>query len=205
VSLFSESVVAGRRMAHRVNNLMWERRLSIDTRGWIKVHYPDAGHYATMNYALVQKVLRHLQLRSDDVFVDIGSGKGRILCCAARFPIAKVVGVDLSTEFCEEAKANAERSRGRRAPIEVHNMLADAYDYVDCSAYYMFSPFGPETIGKVLTKIRKDRDGKPIRVAYANPAYPEAFDEQPWLERYDFWDAAARGEEHSVAFYRDRV
>jgi hypothetical protein len=124
-----DSVVVGRRMAHRVNNLMWERRLSIDTRGWIK----------------------------------------------------------------------------RRAPIEVHNMLADEFDYADCSAYYMFSPFGPETVGKVLTKIRKDRDGKPIRVAYANPAYPEAFDRQPWLERYDFWDSAARAAEHSVAFHRDRA
>lgn len=197
-------VARGRRTAQRVNNLMWERRLNIATRGRVSVDFPDAGHYATVDYSLVFRVLRHLALRPSDVFVDIGSGRGRILCCAARYPVRQVIGVDLSAEFCEQARANAARARGLRSPVVVHNAVAQEFDYAECTACYLFSPFGPDTVGEVLTKIQQDRAGGPVRIAYVNPAYPEVFDKQAWLERYDFWDQHARGAEHAVAFYRSR-
>lgn len=197
-------MVLGRQTIQRLSNLGWERWLNISTRGRVGVDYPDAGHYASMNYSLIHKVLRHLSLQPSDVFVDIGSGKGRVVCCAARFPIARVVGVDLSTEFCEQARVNSARSRGRRAPIVIHNMVAQEFDYSECTGYYLFSPFGPETLGEVLTKIRKDRAGRPVHIAYANPAYQSVFADHDWLDQYEFWDRETRGEEHSVAFYRTR-
>lgn len=189
----------------RLQNLVWERRLGISTRGRIAVDHPDAGHYAAMNYASINRTLAALQLRRDDVFVDIGCGKGRVLCCAARWTVSKVLGVDLSAEFCAEARHNAQRARGMRSPIEVHTGLADEFDYSACTVCFLFSPFGPDTMRKVLTKIRIDRGARPVRMAYANPAYPEPFAEQTWLERYDFWDRAQRHEEHSVAFYRSAL
>ena len=100
---------------------------------------------------------------------------------------------------------NAARLRGRHAPIVIHHGSADAFDYSECSAYYLFSPFGAKTVGKVLAKIQDDRAGRPVRIAYANPAYHETFARQPWLEPYEFWDREARSTEHSVAFYRNRT
>ncbi|MFG2036672.1 SAM-dependent methyltransferase [Dactylosporangium sp. NPDC048998] len=198
------ALVAGKRQARRVNNLLWERRLGVVTRGVVAVDYPDASQYASIDYALIDQILRHLALQPSDVFVDVGCGKGRVLCCAARFRVRHVIGVDLSEEFCAQARANAERTRGRRSPVEVHQAFAQEYDYSDCTAFYMFSPFGPDTMEQVLTKIRKDRAGAPIRIAYSNPAFVEVFAGQDWLEQYDFWDRDARGEEHSVAFYRSK-
>ena len=187
---------------NRLRNLAWERRLGISTRGVVTVEHPDAYHYASMGYAGIHRTLEALELVSEDVFVDIGCGKGRVLCCAARWPVAKVLGVDLSAEFCEEARENARRAKGLLAPVEVHTGLADEFDYAECSAYFLFSPFGAETMRNVLTKIHADRAGRPVRIAYVNPAHPEVFDEQTWLERYDFWDRTQRHDEHSVAFYR---
>jgi cyclopropane fatty-acyl-phospholipid synthase-like methyltransferase len=196
------STAAAGRAVQRLSNLLWERRLDISTRGVVPVDHPDSVHYAAMNYASVNRVLDHLELAPSDVFVDIGSGKGRVLCCAARHRVARVVGVDLSAEFCEQARRNALRTRGRRSPIEVNNAFADEFDYSECTVYFLFSPFGEDTLRRVLAKIHKDRDGRPVRFAYANPGYPAAFADQAWLERYDFWDATSRGEEHSVAYYR---
>jgi SAM-dependent methyltransferase len=188
--------------AQRLRNLAWERRLGIATRGCVGVDHPDASHYATMSYALIHRMLGALDLRRDDVFVDVGCGKGRVLCCAARSTVRKVEGVDLSAELCEQARGNARRARGQRSPIEVHQAFAEEFDYSECTVYFLFSPFGPDTMRKVLTKIRADRAGRPVRIAYANPAYPEPFVEQTWLDQYEVWDREQRHEEHSIAFYR---
>ncbi len=127
-----------------------------------------------------------------------------MLCCAARYPISKVIGVDLSEESNNEARSNAKRARGLRAPIEVHTAFADEFDYSQGTVYYFFCPFGAETMQKVLSKIHSDRDDQPVRMAYANPAHREIFAEQSWLEEYDFWENDARRHEHAVAFYRTR-
>src|SRR4029077_11621948 len=103
----------------RVKNIWWERRLGIHTRGVAPVDQPDSVHYATMAYSTIWAILRNLELESSDVFADVGSGKGRVLCCAAREGVKEVLGVDLSPEFCRAATANANGMRGRKAPIVV--------------------------------------------------------------------------------------
>lgn len=104
----------------RLGNLWWEARLSVRTRGVIDVQHSDAYHYATMSYRTIFQVLDHLQLGPHDSFVDIGCGKGRVLCCAARQSLRRVVGVDLSAELVQQARANAQSLRGRRSAVEVH-------------------------------------------------------------------------------------
>ena len=138
----------------RVNNLVWELFLGISTRGILEIDNPDSVHYATMSYATIRKVLDSLTLGSGDVFVDIGCGKGRVLCCAARYPIREAIGVDISVELCSQARANAERLRGRQSPVLVHNVLAERFDYGQGTVFMMFNPFGAVTLNMVLEKIR---------------------------------------------------
>ncbi len=190
-------------MPRRLNNISWEYRLGISTRGVVPVPHSDSHHYATMNYVTIWSVLDHLELQSSDVVIDIGCGKGRVLCCAARYPVARVIGVDLSEEFCKAARENAQRMRGRRAPIMVQASMADELDYSDATVLFLFDPFGAQTVAELLDKVRRDAR-RPLRIAYANPTCDEVFRRQPWLERTDFWDAAERRIEHSVAFYRSR-
>lgn len=187
----------------RLTNLWWERRLGISTGGVIPVAHDDAHHYATMNYVSIWSLLDHLALAPSDVFVDIGSGKGRVLCCAARHPVGQVIGVDLSEPFCEIARENARRLRGRRAPIAVENAYADEFDYSNASVLFLFDPFGPATLGKLLDKIGRGTR-RELRIAYANPTYEPVFAAQAWLELTDRWDAATSGIEHSISFYRSR-
>jgi SAM-dependent methyltransferase len=188
----------------KLSNLMWERRLDISTRGVVPVDHPDAAHYATTSYPSIDRVLRRLDLQQSDVLVDVGSGKGRVLCCAARYLMTGVIGVDLSASLNEQARANVSRARGLRTPVAVFTALAEEFDYSDCTVFYFFSPFGEQTMRKVLSKVHADRGERPVRIAYANPAHAELFAELAWLEQYDFWAQDDRRNEHAVAFYRSR-
>jgi len=191
-------------LSHRFNNLWWEFSLGVSTRGWSATDHPDAGHYATMRYTTIFAVLEHLHLTPSDVFVDIGCGKGRVLCCAARHRAKQVIGIDLSDQLCCEARINAQRMRGRRAPIAVETALAQEFDYGPATVLFLFDPFGGTTLGQVLAKVAHDTRGREVRVAYANPTYDEVFRAQAWLGGREFWSGAQSGLEHDIAFYRSR-
>lgn len=188
----------------RLNNVWWESRLGISTRGTVATDHPDSVHYATMGYRTVWRVLDHLALRPSDIFVDVGCGKGRVLCCAARYAIKQVMGVDLSADLCSQARENARRMRGRRGPIDVTNMLADDFDYSTATVLFLFDPFGAATLAPLLTKLSQDTAGHQLRIAYANPTHDRVFAEQPWLRRDGYWDRTETGLEHDVSFHRSK-
>ena len=196
-----ESVAA--QLRSRLSNVHWELRLGIATRGVVPVEHADSTHYATMNYSTIRAILKHLALDPSDVFVDIGSGKGRVLCCAARYPVMQVVGVDMSEAFCQVARRNARRMRGRRAPISVETAAAQDFDYSAATVLFLFDPFGAATLDPLLEQVGRQAQGR-VRIAYANPKHDDVFLRQPWLERCGHWDAETAGGEHAVSFYRSR-
>ena len=185
----------------RAGNLYWERRLRISTRGIETDAQHDSEPYETMSYRTVWSILAHLDPGSSDVFVDVGSGKGRVLCCAARYPVERVVGVDYSERLCDAARENARRMRGRRAPIVVQASRAEDLDYSEATVLFLFNPFGAPTLARVLEKVRQDaRRG--IRIAYAQATHDDVFKQQRWLEQTERWDARDGGSD--VSFYRSR-
>ena len=192
----------GKRLFERLNNLRWETQLGISTRGIVDVDKPDSLYYATINYSMIQSVLQHLSLGSSDTFVDVGCGKGRVLCCAARHPCKKVVGVDYSEDLCRLARTNLQRLRGRTAPVVVHKGVAEEFDYTEATALFFFNPFGATTLDAVLHKINHDTRQQNVRFVFVNasPEQDEVFARHTWLERYDFW-SGDRGAQ-PVSYYR---
>lgn len=192
--------------AVRLDNLWRELALGVSTRGTMKVDHPDSVYYATMPYAAIRLVLRLLALRPTDVFVDIGCGKGRVLCSAARHEVAGVVGIDISASLCATATLNARRLRGRRAPIYVHHAPAQEFDYTGATVFFLFNPFGADTLDQVLTKIHGDVGDRTVRFAYAVPTFKDVFGDHTWLEPYRPRAARRRGAavENLVTFFRTR-
>jgi cyclopropane fatty-acyl-phospholipid synthase-like methyltransferase len=132
------------------------------------------------------RILDHLSLNDTDVFGDLGCGKGRAICCAARYQIAQVIGVECLDNLCELARRNVQRLRGRRSPTSVVNVPAEDFDYSCGTAFYLFNPFGPATMREVLGKLRSGLDARPrvVRIAYVNPMHEEVLAATPWLKRY---------------------
>lgn len=188
----------------RLHNLYWELRLGISTHGIVDTEIPDASHYATMRYATINRILDRLSLQPADVFVDVGSGKGRVLCLAARHTVREVIGIEMVPELCRVAEKNSRHLRGRKSPIVIYNSLAQEFDYTKGTVFTFFNPFGAETLSIVLDRIQAglEKSPRPIRIAYANPEHDVILSQRPWLDRYEVWLKEELGMEHSVTFYR---
>jgi precorrin-6B methylase 2 len=180
-----------------------------DRQWWRADFSPDAKHddgsnYASPDYFYLYRIARMLNPSPDDVFYDLGSGKGRMLCVMARKRLRKCVGIELFEHLCETASQNAQRLRGRRSPIQVVCGDAAKADLSDGTIYFMFNPFGIRTMRDVLDNIERSLSLKPRRlsIAYHNALHEKAFAERSWLEQYDSF-RSLKGT--AVTFWRNRA
>jgi SAM-dependent methyltransferase len=185
----------------------WEFRLGISTRGVVRVPDPDSFYYATMSYPTILSILRHLSLKPTDVFVDLGCGKGRVVCCASLFDVGEVVGVEQHAPLYAIATSNVRRARGTKAPVRILFGAAQDFDFTAGTVFYLFNPFGSETLRTVLSRIERTLSGRssPVRIVYANPEHRSVLAECRWLEEYDSWDPAQQpGLEHTISFWKSK-
>ena len=78
-----------------------------------------AVRYQASPAALVRTAISSLDADlSDMVFVDFGSGKGRVVMIAASFPFKAVIGVELSSELHQIAMENVRRAAPRLSNIQ---------------------------------------------------------------------------------------
>src|SRR3972149_6626071 len=136
--------------------MLWEFKLGIDSRGIVHSSaQSDYHHYSTISYHEIMMILRSLSFRLSDAFVDIGCGKGRVLCCASRFRIQEVIGIEIDNELCAIAQRNARKVRSRKSSITIINDAAENFDYRAGTVYYLFNPFGVSTLRRVLEKMKQ--------------------------------------------------
>lgn len=185
VTLGDKLAGAYNRLADRVA----EQKLAIETQGPKNVDFPDAKMYAYVAYRSIFKILHRLQLRPDDVFVDIGCGKGRVVCCAATLAARKVIGIDVEAGLCEVARANAASLRGRRAEVEIVNLPAQQFDYRECTAVFLFNPFGESTLRETLASVERSIAHNPrrVRLAYLNPIHENVLRESACFTHAETW------------------
>lgn len=136
-----------------------------------RARYNDNFLYATIDYFNARKLIAALHPGPEDVFYDIGCGMGRILCLMARVPVKKCVGIELLEPLCEIARRNASTLRGRKTPIEIVCQDAARADLSDGTIYFMFNPFGEQTLRDTLKNITESIQAKPrsVLLVYYNP------------------------------------
>src|SRR5882762_10722536 len=91
----------------KIDNFLWEKRLGISTRGIVDP-LPDITvnyNYMTLSYRDNIRILKSVKLTRDDIFVDIGCGKGRMLCCSALSDVKESIGIEQSPELCAIARS----------------------------------------------------------------------------------------------------
>lgn len=157
-------------LATSVVDRLFDIRFGIRTGGIVEVFVnADACHTSTATYRAIRYLVDRLDLRPEDVFVDVGCGLGRVLAVAAQIPCRRIYGIEAAPHIAERAVANMEQLRAKRTPVLIFPGFADAFDYRDISVAYFFNPFGPSTFAETLAKMRADRNGKPLRLCYYNP------------------------------------
>jgi SAM-dependent methyltransferase len=119
-------------------------------------------------------VLRRFRLPLEDfTFVDLGSGKGKVLFLAADYPFARIVGVEYSPELHAVAQENLRRYRSDRQRCRtLETVLADAVTYplpAGPLICFIFNSFDPPTMRRVMRHLdREAARREPLYVAYVN-------------------------------------
>ena len=136
---------------------------------------PDAVGYIPCNYHLLPLALPRRQVHPDDVFLDAGSGMGRVVIqAAARYPFRRVVGVELSERLHSLAVANVERSRAQLRCPDVSLVNADILDFDgldEVTVVFLYNPFGGATFEEFTRRLVESVDRRPrtVRIVYVNP------------------------------------
>jgi SAM-dependent methyltransferase len=158
------------------DTMRWVLKKDLETRSDNRSH--SAKYSATKARPFLQ-ILNRLQLPRDCNFVDVGSGKGRVLLIASRYGFRKVVGVEFSGELCAVARKNAElffRKVKPQSSIEVIEADATTYRFhPEDRVLFMFNPFDAFIMEKVLENIRRSLVEHPRRIwlIYNTPVHHE--------------------------------
>jgi len=165
--------------------------MGIHTRGLYgrEEETPERQAYETLPYRQTFRILDSLSLSRDDVLVDLGSGRGRFVCCAATHAIGGVMGVEDVEVLHREAMENSARMRGPRAPISLILGKVQEFDFELGTVFYLYNPFGPETLRTVVAKLaqRLGRKPAPVRIVYVNPVHEQVIADSGCFERMTAW------------------
>jgi SAM-dependent methyltransferase len=130
--------------------------------------------YVPVGLPMLRRMLRFCPVSSEDVFIDFGSGKGRAVLWAARYPFKRVIGVEWSDQLNQIARSNLERNRHRLACKDVEFVTANAAEYAvpdDLTVAFFNNPFKGETFRQVVDHLCASlaTHPRPFRIIYGNP------------------------------------
>jgi SAM-dependent methyltransferase len=173
------------------NTMRWVDRNALETQSDNRSH--SAPYRATKVRPFLQ-LLDNLKLPRDCNFVDIGSGKGRVLLIASQYGFRKVVGIEFSGELCAIARQNVKAFSRNAKPlssIEVIETDATKYDFqAEDRVFFMYNPFDGFILGKVVDNIRRSLEENPRRVwlIYNTPLHHEVIKSAGLFQSDSFYE-----------------
>lgn len=122
-------------------------------------------------------------------FVDLGSGKGRVLLMASDYPLKRIIGVEFMPDLHRAAQKNISgfvSDHQQRQQIETRCMDARDFQFPDGPlVVYLFNPFSEATFAQVLENLRRsvEQSPRPVFIAYRFTEFEKLLAQAPWLEK----------------------
>jgi SAM-dependent methyltransferase len=150
--------------------------------GRIFTRFPETGAHTTVStdYYELERVFgpRGVPVRPDDVLVDVGCGKGRILNYWLRSGLKnKLYGLELDPVFANKTAArlrNFER-------VTIHEGDAIKNLPQDATLFFLYNPFALEVVERFKARVLEHYAHRlhTIRIVYYGCMYVEAFENDP--------------------------
>lgn len=128
-------------------------------------------------------IFQSLKINEPDwTFIDIGSGRGRVVLAAARRDFKKVMGVEFAKELHEDAKHHLSVQLNDATQFKRVKLLhADAtkFEVPDGPCiFYLFNPFQKTVLEGFLANVIRsyERSPRAMIFAYSNPVHNEVFE-----------------------------
>ena len=117
--------------------------------------------YHPTGVATIARMALELSLRPGDVFIDIGSGLGKVVLLAHLLTGAEARGVEIQSDLVMKARAAAER---RRVPVRFTRGDARVVNLDDGTIFFMYAPFNGPIMDAVLGRLRAESMRRAITV-----------------------------------------
>ena len=179
--------------------IKYERKYRIDSTGaddlqaleerGVEIH--NSTFYMPASYDLLHTLFKKIDLTKIRHFIDIGCGKGRVLCVAAHYGVKKLTGIDFSKEFCEQARKNLAGTQERVPGFTARILHNDAFYFEipdDSDCIFFFNPFDDVIMSGVIENIEMSLERSPrrIMVLYINPMQKHLFLEAGYQQTWHF-------------------
>ncbi len=177
------------------NEIRGEKKYGINTTGIDELESLenadiDISHstiYMPASYDLLEQLFALPQIQSCTHLLDVGCGKGRILCVGATQGFNNVNGVEFSKSFCIHARKNLEIIKQSKPLLKYDIALNDAFYYeipreVDC--IFFFNPFDEIIMSGVAENISISLANSPRKmiIVYLNPLHKDYFTAHGFVE-----------------------
>ena len=170
-------------------NIQTAREVELDE---LRIDSPNSVHgvrYAGSDPKFFRKFLLEWEIPYENfVFVDLGSGKGRVLLMASEQPFKKIVGVEFSSELHQIAQSNI---RNYKNPAQkcrsVESVCLDAAHFApppEPSVFYIFNAFSREILTKVLRNLENSLVENPreIYIFYTYAVHKDILQASPMFK-----------------------
>jgi hypothetical protein len=167
-------------------------------------------YYPTLRESFT-RIMAAVPARLEDfVFVDLGSGKGRVVLMASEHPFRRVVGVELAPALHRVALQNVQRYRSDSQRCRAFELRCE-----DAAAWqpppepllvYLFQPFPVDVLDAVLANLRAaaQRSGAEVIIAYLNPLFHRRVVADGTF-RVVHYEKATRGDAFDWAIYSNHA
>jgi hypothetical protein len=127
---------------------------------------------ASSTYANLKKIFKYVEIYPNDVLVDVGCAKGRVInFWLSKGLKNKIIGIELDKEIAERTKNNLKRFSN--VEIITGNILVNLPSEGDI--FYLFNPFDREVMKSFIDKVLCTFSNKRITIVYSHCKYLDLY------------------------------
>lgn len=152
-------------MIELVGDYYFEKKYNLETFEKVEVNHLDipeeikvhSNPYGPTRSRQFKLLLKSLKLPDGLIFMDIGSGKGKVLILASMFNFERVIGIEISEKLCEIATMNINNFKSKmNQTTEIDIVCSSILDYKLSdreNVFYFYRSFDNYIMSKVIKMI----------------------------------------------------
>jgi SAM-dependent methyltransferase len=141
----------------------------------------DSFGYGPTPVSLVVEAVDRLELGSQDLFVDIGCGRGRVLALVGKLTDARLMGIDRSRHMIQQCSALLRSLRLSERCI-LQNQEVETASFAGGTVFFMFNPFRGAPLESSLAAIREEGRVRPVRLVAVGDVVRHLYEQcSDWL------------------------
>ena len=123
--------------------------------------------YQATPIRFILDLVERIPLAPDDVFIDLGSGLGRVALLVGLLTPAQVRGIEYDPGHCGYARQCAQHLPAPR--VQFVNADARVAEVADGSVFFMYTPFRGQLMHEVLERLKHEAQRRPLTIATYGP------------------------------------